>query len=58
MRLTYMIPLALFLFILGTGPIKGFAVTLALGIFISLFTAVFTTKAIFELRKSYKTLSI
>jgi len=48
----------LFLFILGTGPIKGFAVTLALGIFISLFTAVFTTKAIFELRKSYKTLSI
>ncbi len=49
---------ALFLFLLGTGPVKGFAVTLALGIFISLFTAVFVTKVIFDMRKGYKTLSI
>ncbi|MBD3232110.1 MAG: protein translocase subunit SecD, partial [candidate division Zixibacteria bacterium] len=56
-RVTTMIT-ALFLFILGTGPVRGFAVTLALGIFISLFTAFFTTKVIFELRKGYKSLSI
>ncbi|MEI6080297.1 MAG: protein translocase subunit SecD [bacterium] len=32
----------------GTGPIKGFAVTLLIGIVFSLFTAVFVTKWIFE----------
>ncbi len=46
------------LFIFGTGPIKGFAVTLSLGVAISLFTALFITKAIFDARKQYKTLSI
>jgi preprotein translocase subunit SecD len=46
------------LFIFGTGPIKGFAVTLSLGVAISLFTALFITKAIFDSRKQYKTLSI
>lgn len=46
------------LFLFGTGPIKGFAVTLSLGVAISLFTALFITKAIFNARKSYKTLSI
>lgn len=46
------------LFIFGTGPIKGFAVTLSLGVAISLFTALFITKAIFDARKSYKSLSI
>jgi len=40
--------LALFLF--GTGPIKGFAVTLCLGIAINLFTALVGTKVIFDLR--------
>jgi len=49
---------ALALFLLGTGPIKGFAVTLAWGVSISLFTAYVITKAIFDLRKGYKTLSI
>lgn len=49
---------ALALFLLGTGPIKGFAVTLAWGVGISLFTAYVITKAIFDLRKGYKTLSI
>ena len=34
------------LFYLGTGPIKGFAVTLALGVLISMFTAVTVTKFI------------
>jgi len=49
---------ALALFMFGTGPIKGFAVTLAWGVGISLFTAYVITKAIFDLRKGYKTLSI
>jgi preprotein translocase subunit SecD len=38
--------MALFLF--GTGPIKGFAVTLCLGIAINLFTALVGTKVIFD----------
>ncbi len=49
---------ALALFIFGTGPIKGFAVTLFWGVGISLFTAVVITKTVFDLRKSYQTLSI
>ena len=36
------------LFIFGTGPIKGFAVTLSVGIIINLFTAVFGSKVIFD----------
>lgn len=32
----------------GTGPIRGFAVTLSLGIIASMFTAVFVSRAIFE----------
>jgi preprotein translocase subunit SecD len=39
--------LALFLF--GTGPIKGFAVTLCLGIAINLFTALVGTKVVFDI---------
>lgn len=49
---------ALFLFMFGTGPIKGFAVTLSVGVTLSLFTALFVTKVIFNMRKKYKTLSI
>lgn len=37
------------LFLFGTGPIKGFAVTLCLGIGINLFTALVGTKAVFDL---------
>lgn len=33
----------------GTGPVKGFAVTLIIGLVVSLFTAVFVTRAIYEL---------
>lgn len=49
---------ALILFIFGTGPVKGFAVSLSWGIVISLYTAVLVTRAIFEIRKEYQTLSI
>ena len=37
------------LFVMGTGPIKGFAVTLSLGIITSMFTAVFVTRAMVNL---------
>jgi protein-export membrane protein SecD len=46
------------LFQFGTGPIKGFAVTLSLGVALSLFTAVVITKMIFDTRKEYQGLSI
>lgn len=39
---------AAMLFQFGTGPIKGFAVTLSLGLIANLFTAVFVCKFIFE----------
>jgi len=39
---------ALFLFQFGTGPIKGFAVTLSIGIIISMFTAVFVSRTLFD----------
>ena len=39
---------ALFLFGFGTGPVKGFAVTLTIGILVSMFTAVFVTRIIFD----------
>ncbi len=40
---------ALFLLQFGTGPVKGFAVTLIIGLLISMFTAVFVSHTIFEL---------
>ena len=46
------------LFQFGTGPIKGFAVNLILGVALSLFTAVVITKMIFDARKEYQGLSI
>ena len=46
------------LFQFGTGPIKGFAIALSLGVAISLFTAVVITRVIFEIRKGYRALSI
>ena len=39
---------AVILYNFGTGPIRGFAVTLALGIVASMFTAIFVSRAIFE----------
>ena len=39
---------ALVLFMFGTGPIKGFAITLSMGITINLFTALVGTKVVFD----------
>jgi preprotein translocase subunit SecD len=50
------------LFYTGTGPIRGFAVTLAIGVVASFFTAVFTTRTLMmlylERQRSAQTLSI
>ncbi|MBA7475095.1 Protein translocase subunit SecD [subsurface metagenome] len=40
---------AAFLFQFGTGPVKGFAVTLSLGILISMFTALVVTHMVFDM---------
>jgi len=44
------------LYVFGTGPIKGFATTLVIGIFTSLFSAIFITRLIYEwlLKKNAK----
>ena len=45
----------------GTGPVKGFAVTLSIGILANIFTAVYITRVIFDfvsLRPGVKTLNI
>jgi preprotein translocase subunit SecD len=49
------------LFQFGTGPIKGFAVTLSLGVTINLFTALIGTKSVFDIinsKRDLKKLSI
>lgn len=49
------------LFYFGSGPIKGFAVTLSLGIIINLFTSLVGTKVIFDIisnKKELKKISI
>ena len=38
---------SLFLFIFGTGPLRGFAVTLIIGLLINLFSAVYVSRTIF-----------
>jgi preprotein translocase subunit SecD len=40
---------AMILFGLGTGPIKGFAITLSIGILTSMFTAIIGTRSIVNL---------
>jgi preprotein translocase subunit SecD len=37
-----------FLFVFGTGPIRGFAVTLVIGLLVNLFSAVYVSRTIFE----------
>ncbi|WP_462323653.1 protein translocase subunit SecD [Desulfoplanes sp.] len=53
---------AIILYQFGTGPIRGFAVTLTLGICASMFTAIFVSRIIFDLwvekRKPGATLSV
>jgi preprotein translocase subunit SecD len=45
---------AIVLFQFGTGPIKGFAITLCIGIAASMFTAVFVSRATFDTFMSWK----
>ena len=45
---------ALALFLFGTGPVKGFAVTLSLGIIFNLFTSIYYSHWIFDTLNSYK----
>jgi preprotein translocase subunit SecD len=53
---------AAFLFQFGTGPIRGFATTLTIGLLTNLFTSIFVSKTLFELalsrRPGAQTLSI
>jgi protein-export membrane protein SecD len=52
---------SVFLFQFGTGPIKGFAITLIIGLVANLFTAVFMTRMVFDFmlsRGKTETLSI
>ena len=53
---------AAFLFNFGTGPIRGFAVTLAIGLASNLFTSIFVSQTLFEMalaeRHQVQTLSI
>lgn len=46
---------AIILFIFGSGPIKGFATTLIIGILTSLFTAIFVTRVLIDWYLSKKT---
>jgi preprotein translocase subunit SecD len=39
---------AAFLFLFGTGPVKGFAVTLVIGLLSNLFTSIYVSRAIFD----------
>ena len=48
---------AVVLFQFGTGPIKGFAITLCIGIAASMFTAVFVSRVIFDSTMSRKKIS-
>ena len=52
---------ALILYVIGTGPIKGFAITLSIGIVTSMFTAIMCTRAMVNLvygNKNVKELKI
>jgi len=56
---TFIVALVLFQF--GTGPIRGFAVTLSIGIVASFVTAVFVTRIVFDYfytARKWKRLSI
>jgi preprotein translocase subunit SecD len=39
---------AIFLFLFGTGPIRGFAITLTIGLIANVFTAIYVSKTIFQ----------
>lgn len=48
---------ALILYAIGTGPIKGFAVTLSIGIVTSIFTAILVTRSLVNFIYGYRTVS-
>jgi preprotein translocase subunit SecD len=39
---------AIFLFLFGTGPVRGFAITLTIGLIANLFTSIYVSRAIFD----------
>jgi len=39
---------AAFLFLFGTGPVKGFAITLVIGLLANLFTSIYVSRTIFD----------
>ena len=43
---------AIFLFLFGTGPVRGFAVTLVIGLIANVFTSIYVSRAIFDLHLS------
>ena len=45
---------AVILYAIGTGPIKGFAVTLSIGIVTSVFTAIFVTRSLVNFIYGYR----
>ena len=45
---------AIFLFLFGTGPVKGFAVTLVIGLLANVFTSIYVSRAIFDFNLSRK----
>jgi preprotein translocase subunit SecD len=45
---------AIFLFLFGTGPVKGFAVTLVIGLLANVFTSIYVSRAIFDWNLSRK----
>jgi preprotein translocase subunit SecD len=44
---------AAFLFLFGTGPVKGFAITLVIGLLANLFTSIYVSRAIFDWHLSH-----
>jgi len=43
---------AVFLFLFGTGPVRGFAVTLVIGLIANIFTSIYVSRAIFDFHLS------
>ncbi|HUO34042.1 MAG TPA: protein translocase subunit SecD [Candidatus Acidoferrum sp.] len=44
---------AVFLFLFGTGPVRGFAITLTIGLIANLFTSIYVSRAIFDYHLTY-----
>ncbi len=44
---------AIFLFLFGTGPVRGFAITLTVGLVANLFTSIYVSRAIFDLHLAH-----